>query len=118
MATGQSSRQTARPIRELIWPEATSPTQPLREEDEQRRYHRYSGRGMLGILVVGPRQVPFTCVDMGYGGIQLLVHEPAEVQPGQRVLVRIEQGASLFESQYSVRHVAQTPEGLLIHLSL
>lgn len=118
MTTQEASTSTLHPIRELVWPEIERPIQRLDPENERRRYHRYARRGLPAALTVADQTHPVSCVDIGYGGMQVLAPNSAAIRPGQRVVVRVQQYTRTFQDELSVRHCQRMPNWTAVHLAL
>ncbi len=107
-----------RPIRELVWPEAQAPIQPMQATDERRHYHRYDGQRRPGVMVARQVALPVECVDISYGGMQVFAPLAVLLHPGEQVHIRFEQHARVFSDVFTVRHANPTAVGTAIHLSL
>lgn len=108
---------TARPIRDLIRPEYEAPVQPISEHNERRRYHRYNGHDLPGILQIDKLDVPIACRNLSYGGIQVQTTVAVHLLTGTRVSITLERYGGAFTGDYSVRHVTAMDDGTVLHLA-
>ena len=116
VARGVSSL-TCQPVRELVCPHLEEPNQRASGDPERRRNHRYA-RQLPGVLVLNGCEHPITCVDIGYGGIQVIAPPTLSVTHGTHVIVRFTRDGRSFQDEFSVVHCEHTSDGTVLHLGL
>jgi hypothetical protein len=117
MAIRDTSSMSCRPIRELVCPHIDEPVGAGQAGDERRRSYRYARR-LPGTLVVDGMEHPVTCIDIGYGGMRVLVSGRMSLPVGERVVVRIRQSSQLYQDQLSVVKCKPAADETMIHLHL
>ncbi len=104
------------PFRQLVWPDVEEASDRPTEGTERRRYRRYSQRRMPATIITGSAEHPAECVDIGYGGLQLVSELPIDLLGGQRIRVRITQMGTVFQDECTVVRVIHRADGVCIHL--
>lgn len=115
MAIRDTSSMGCRPIRELVCPHIDEPVGAGQAGKERRRTYRYARR-LPGTLVVDGMEHPVTCIDIGYGGMRVLVSGRMPLPVGERVVTRIRQGDQLYQDQLSVVACKPAAAETVIHL--
>lgn len=117
MAAQAATAYDNRPLRELIRPEIETPlplTHVSVERRQQKRYHRC----LLGSMTVGEERFPIACVDVSYGGAQVVTPASTTLSPGDRVTVHINHGPRSFRDDFRIVQSDRIATGTALHLSL
>lgn len=117
MVEHEATSTSQRPIRELVCPDLEMPIETRKVREERRRHHRFTRR-LPGALIVEDAAHPVTCVDIGYGGTQVVAPRRIRVNPGSRVALRIELGTRTFQDEFSVVGGECTTDRTTLHLAL
>lgn len=110
-------RQDTRPLRELLRPEVEQPLRATHVGDDRRQHLRYP-RTLLGQMHVNDDVHPIACLDLSYGGAQVLTPWPLRLPDGQRVTIRLTHAARHFEDDLIVVASESKRDGTALHLRI
>jgi len=105
------------PLRELVCPALEVPLPLWEKARERRQGHRFARR-LPGVLESDRATQGITCLDIGFGGVQVVTPDSLELEPGTPATVTIELGPRVFRDEYSVVSCEATAQGTVLHLRL
>lgn len=107
----------SRPVRDMIDPLVAAPIPPNAGLRERRHAHRYAFR-LPARLRLGESEYDVQCIDMGYGGMQLLAPNGVRPERGEHAVVTMRRGPYSYTDELDVVSAQPGLDGTMIHLAL
>lgn len=108
---------TQRPTRELVLSDLEEAAPTADVEQERRGSHRYV-RQLPGVMTLEGTEHPVTCLDVGYGGLQVKASRRVRPARGHLAGIRINLGPQVYADTCRVVGAESTWRGTRVHLAV